>query len=213
MSESDQSEIIEDILSQARAEAEDIREKNTESLKRRRQSLEQQVARIQKDAEERTEEQVSRLRTQWQRNQALEERRIQLELQERLVRVVTEGAQNEISEMRGSDRYRSVLKDWTVEAVVGLGVKEAVVRCAPEDAGTLDRILPEVREAVAGLTDTQPDMSIAENKLPSGSVGVVVVDAEGRQAFSNRLKDRVRRSVNDIRRIVVEELFGEDQHE
>lgn len=210
MSDSDQSEIIQDILDQARQEAEEISRKNDESLKRRRESLDQQITQILKDTRDRTAQQVDRLKTQYERNQSLEERRIQLELQERIVTAVTDGARKDIAGVRGSGQYAEMIRDWTVEALLGLGSDTAEIRCAESDRKTIEGQMPAIRNTVKELTGTAPELSIADAPLAPESIGVVVVDATGRQAYSNRLEDRVRRAGDEIRRIVVEELFGEE---
>lgn len=200
-----QQQIIDDIRTQAEAEAEKIRTQHRESLEKRKKSLRGREESIAADAEERIAGGERDIRTRLERNTEQEERRILLELQERVIRAVIEKTKEKIVSLRDTDRYRVILKEWAVEAVIGLGLAQTegvVLRHAPEDRSVVDSVLEDV------VAECSTSIEIDNTALAPGTVGVMVLDEQGRRAYSNTLDDRVRRAEHGIHRIVVTRLFS-----
>lgn len=214
-------QIIEDILAQAQIATEEIRSRSRESLKQREVSLLDQEKRIADEAETRIATQESDIRRQSERHTDQEIRRIELELQDRTVREVTARTRRELTSIRERDteKYRKLLESWAAEAVLGLGLdstETAVLRCAPGDRTLLKGVLSGIREtlgsilrSVASGNRTAPEIKLDERELPAETMGVMALDGDGRRAFSNTLEDRLRRSAQDIHRIVITEIFTE----
>ncbi|MFA7567716.1 MAG: V-type ATP synthase subunit E family protein [Alkalispirochaeta sp.] len=216
-----QQQIIQDILSRATTEAQKISEDTDLSIARRREALEQREKEMADEARASVQRQTEAMKSRADRNSALQTRRIRLELQERVNREVTKRIRRRVVDLRGTDAYADLLREWTVEAVIGLGldVNEAegsargTIRCAAADQKLLSSLLPDVYKRVQELTGNSVVLEIDPTPLPEGdsTAGVVVTAANGRQAFSNRIDDRLRRFEHHIQTLVTQRLFSGDQ--
>jgi len=216
-----QQQIIQDILSRATTEAQKISEDTDLSIARRREALEQREKEMADEARASVQRQTEAMKSRADRNSALQTRRIRLELQERVNREVTKRIRRRVVDLRGTDAYADLLREWTVEAVIGLGldVNEAeesargTIRCAAADQKLLSSLLPDVYKRVQELTGNSVLLEIDPTPLPEGdsTAGVVVTAANGRQAFSNRIDDRLRRFEHHIQTLVTQRLFSGDQ--
>ena len=206
-----QQQIIDDILSQAKSEAELIRRQGSEALERRKVSLVESEARIAAEANARISGQESVIRNRWERNSVQEERRIQLELQDRTVKDVMSRVRERLSALSNTDDFEPILREWAIEAIVGLGLERgatAVLRSSERERARISAGVDDIRAKVEQITGGPVRVIQDTTALKEGTVGVVALDEAGKRAFSNTLDDRLRRSAQEIHRIVIMNVFS-----
>jgi vacuolar-type H+-ATPase subunit E/Vma4 len=137
---------------------------------------------------------------------ALESRKRWLALRGDLVREVEGRARLVLASFVHDASYPGLLRDWIVEAALGLGAEEAIVELSAEERPLVDEslLLSAMAEAKA-LGGVAVRLSKSEG---GGGQGVRLVAADGRRAFDNRVEARFRRRRAAIERLVQEELFG-----
>jgi vacuolar-type H+-ATPase subunit E/Vma4 len=214
MEEKIHTEIVEEILREAHREATGILQHGEESVSRRGEALERRLEEIARNADARATAEEDRLRAKYARTRAMEEKRIRLALNERVVQAVLDNVRETMQEWKSrrdgpDDRYGKIITAWAVEAVLGLGATPAGIRYAPEDRDVLVQSLEEIKNRYRSAAGQAGQISLSDDPLPAGTLGVVVVDASGRRAFSNRLEDRIRRSMDRIHRCVAEVVLKE----
>ncbi len=98
--------------------------------------------------------------------------------------------------------FSSILVSWIAEAAIGLDRKEAKVSFS-EKAPVTEEMLREAEALVRKDTGATLSLSLDTERL--SGVGVVVSSLDGKVSYNNQLEVRMRRYSRDIRRIVQEE--------
>ena len=98
--------------------------------------------------------------------------------------------------------FSSILVSWIAEAAIGLDRKEAKVSFS-EKAPVTEEMLREAEAIVRKDTGATLSLSLDTERL--SGVGVVVSSLDGKVSYNNQLEVRMRRYSRDIRRIVQEE--------
>lgn len=210
-----QQQIIEDIQAHVKKEADSITQQKVMSLVQRRKSMEQNLASITAEADAKIAEEENRINSRWARHILQEERRVNLALQDRVVRTVNDRAWSRLKILRENPEYSEFLRDWIIEAAIGLGYgldsggqqAEARIRCSRKDRNLIQIDLSEIQERFLALTNRPINLGFDKEVLPPDSIGIILIDAAGRIAYSNTLTDRFRRASQDIHRLVMERIF------
>jgi vacuolar-type H+-ATPase subunit E/Vma4 len=158
-----QKQIIDDIRNQVRIEIEDIEKQMETTRVDRREALDRKLAGIVKEAEQKIAEEKARVQARWTRVLEQEERRVHRTLQDRVIRQVTDRAKEQIRNLRESSDYPELLRQWIVEAAVGLGygiggagepedVPVARIRCESDDRPLIKKMLPVAEKSFRELT-------------------------------------------------------------
>jgi vacuolar-type H+-ATPase subunit E/Vma4 len=213
-------DLIEQIMREARSEAEKLRSEAARSAEDRRRTLERRLAEIERDAEKRINEERDRLGARTDGAIALAEQRARLRMEDRIYRAVEARTREAMGELRpapgsgANDDYRTLLRDWIVEAAIGLGAREAIVSCPVPDR---DTVAPRegrgaLDEATSELERLRHPVSLSFDAAREESgQGVVLRDSSGRRAFSNLVRDRIRRFRSELQRIVYHTVIeGQD---
>jgi len=202
-------ELVRRIMDEARAEAEKLRGEAERSVSDRRAALERRLREIEQTADERIAEARARLAASAEASIALVEGRAALRRESRIYRAAEERTREALRDLRGSEGYPSLLRDWIVEAALGLGGDRAIVSSPEADR---QYVALAVQEAAAELDRRGVRVSLTvDTERAEPGQGVVLRDADGRRAFSNLVDDRIRRSGVDLRRIVYHSVV-EGQH-
>jgi len=204
----DRDALLSGIREDAAGEAARIVQEAEAAAGRRLEAARAQGEELQREAGERAAAQGEALRRQGQASLRMEERRLQLKAREGLIAQVEQEVRRRLREMVGSKEYRRVLRDWIVEAAVGLNAPEASVNASAAERGALDeRLLREAESRVARLTGAKVSLSLAQGDPVVGQ-GIVLTAADGRVEFNNQVATRLLRAQSEIRKIVYKELFG-----
>jgi vacuolar-type H+-ATPase subunit E/Vma4 len=115
--------------------------------------------------------------------------------------------------MTGDENYRSVLVNWITEAAIGLGAESARINASKEERALIDdRMLSEIARSIQKETGRQISMTLSDAN-PLQSQGVVLTAADGHTAFNNQVRTRMLRNQREIRTLIYNTLFNDDQKE
>jgi len=206
--EDDQVQLTDEILEQARGEAQNILSEWESSRKNRKGELEKRLAKIAAEAEERIAREKERIDGRAEARIAMERRRAELRLRDSVYRRVEETARERMGQLIGDHEYDAILEGWIVEGCVGLGAQRAVINSSSQEREIVARVLPDAVKQASRLAGSEIEVAVSEDD-PIVGQGIVLVSDDGRTGYSNRVADRIRRRRGVIRRIVHERIFGD----
>lgn len=215
----DAKQIIDGILEDARAEAEKIRSEAESRVEDRRMLLSGRVQRIKDDAVAEAKKRIEEVRRctdaeidRAQRRNDLARRRdviaaVEAEVRRRFL-VLSRGDHGETA--AGDRDYTEILKEWIVEGAIGLEGTQFIVSAASGEKTTVESVIPDAARKATDLSGREIHLEVAEE--PHGETpGVVVSSPDGRTLYDNRIDARMRRHQSEIRRIIYDMLFSENQ--
>jgi len=206
-------DLIEGIKRDAEAEVATIREETERYAAQRRDSAAEQAAAILREAEVKAEAQAQAVIKNAESKASVERKKYALQVKDRVIQETMDLARAKCAELTGSPDYRRILRDWIVEAAVGLSVDRAVVNASKEELPLVTaELLREAADAVESITGKRMEMTVAEND-PLPAQGVVLTAAGGRLAYNNQVPTRFLRSQTVIRKLIYSTLFDENDAE
>jgi len=206
-------DLIEGIKRDAEAEVATIREETERYAAQRRDSAAEQAAASLREAEVKAEAQAQAVIKNAESKASVERKKYALQVKDRVIQETMDLARAKCAELTGSPDYRRILRDWIVEAAVGLSVDRAVVNASKEELPLVTaELLREAADAVESITGKRMEMTVAEND-PLPAQGVVLTAAGGRLAYNNQVPTRFLRSQTVIRKLIYSTLFDENDAE
>jgi vacuolar-type H+-ATPase subunit E/Vma4 len=200
-STSRETSLLEGIISEAREEASRLLDEAKEQAKSKRSSAEAEGKRILSEAERRSEEQRSAILKEAESSTAAEARRITLRGREKLYDRVMTLLRERMRKFAAGDEYPRILRDWIIEAVLGLGSETVVIEAPRRERSILsEEFLTETTRAIRELTGRETSLSVTDAESGDGNPGITVYNETRNLAFDNRLEARIRRRRREIMR-------------
>ena len=203
---SGKSQLLSGIERDAVAEAAEIVRKAELQAEERQKNAQAQAAGVRDEATRKAQETVRGITRQGEQAASVETRRMALKVREEISRRVLDESSKRLAELVGTPAYREVLREWIVEAALGLNVPEAeVLASGPEMARIDEALLAEAVRRVKSISgvDVVLRRSAAQ---PLQGQGVVLTAGNGRTAFNNQVATRVERYQSEIRKLIYEAL-------
>ncbi len=205
------SSLLEGISRDVERQIREMEEEAESYARSRRESAEGQARDILRRAQEAADAQRQALVRNAQSKAAIERRKAELRINDRIIRETLDQARGAVAEALGKPGYAKVLRDWIVEAAVGLSVPEARVNASREELPLItDALLGEAEREVQALTGKSVRLSRVEGD-PLPVQGVVLTAEEGRVAYNNQVPTRFLRSQTEIRKRIQAALFDENK--
>jgi vacuolar-type H+-ATPase subunit E/Vma4 len=190
------------ILSEANAEAEQIKNDARARADAIRQQAEKQAAAERAEILERAEQEAERIRSQVVATSQLKARTRQLEHREKLLQTVFDSARQQLPSVEEWSDYEEIALSLLREAVVQLRSQQAVVRA---DKAMVNLLANGVLEKIS--TELNVPLTLGDT-LEKGT-GVVVETPDGHINYDNTLETRLARLQNSLRSPVHHILMGE----
>ncbi|HEQ72545.1 MAG TPA: hypothetical protein ENN69_08655 [Spirochaetia bacterium] len=209
----DQGKLIEDIREDAAKEAAQILADAERTAEERKKVFERQIAELKTEAEKSVAEQIALLEKNLAATFSVEKRRITLHARDRIFKEIMERIERRFFEKIKEKNYPQVLLGWITEAAIGLGAPEAVINASASERPLIDKkLLERARAKVKELThrDTVLTLSAEPPLLPQG---IVLSSADGRTAFNNQVRTRLKRNQSRIQKLIYDRLLGEEGEE
>ncbi len=200
-----ETELIRGIEEQTEKEILTLREEAERLERDRTAKADIEIEATRREIDERVETQQRRIDRAAKAAVATECHKIALEARERFFDQVSESVLERLRELTGSERYGDILKNWIVEAAIGLAAEKAMVSCSPPERDLCRKALPAAVKEASELIGRKIDLALSDTDARGGQ-GVVLTAASGRTAFNNQVRTRMLRRETAIRRIVYEEL-------
>lgn len=197
------------IIENAKTEAEKILGDARRSVDEKRKAGEVQIGVLKKQTDTKIAQQLEAIAKRNKQAIAMEKRRRALREQEHLFELVLETVSKTLDSMVDAAEYRDVLKDWVVEAALGLHISKAHVNVSKREQHVIDEhFLHEAEqqlEAIAGWKTTL-NKSTADPLLVQG---VVLTSVDRRIAFNNQVPTRLSRIESEIKNLIYTELSAD----
>jgi vacuolar-type H+-ATPase subunit E/Vma4 len=208
---SDKPELLQTILAEAEDEAGRIVTEARATAEARRKTCETQCRQIEEDAEKNAVERENAIKRLVSSRIEVESRRERLKAREEAGRAAIEAARERLGALVGKPEYKTILRGWIAEAAVGLGEPEAEVNASAAERVLLDDgLLREVSALVRETTGREVTLKTSAEQPLIGQ-GIVLTATGGHVAFNNQVSTRIMRAQSDIRRLIHDRLFGDEQ--
>lgn len=196
------------IEADARQEEEQLLAKAAQQAADKRKYGGQKAASILAEARERAEKQTAELLRKENSAVDLEIKRSALKLRDGVVRELMRRVEERMKTRVAEPGYRDVLRDWMVEAARGLAVDVATVNASAAEREQIDdALLQEVMERL----DRRVVLTLADS-APLDQQGVVLTSADGRMAYNNQVRTRIRRHRQAVQELIHEHLFEQREN-
>ena len=195
--------LIAGIEADAREEEERLLAEAEKQAAEKRKYGAQKIETLQAETRKRAEKQAEEIKSRMDSNVELELRRRALRLRDAILQDLMNRVEERMKTHITAPGYRDVLVNWIVEAARGLNVDAAAVNAGAGERELLDDAL--LREAKEKL-DNKVELTLSEAD-PLGLQGVVLSSADGRLAYNNQVRTRIRRHQREINDLVHETLF------
>ena len=209
--ENGKEKLIAGITRDARKEADLIISETEKTVEGRMAAARKQAEAIRTETKTKIEEQTGEIQKKSAMSIATETRRIQLNIQKALLNRIIEEAELKIEKQIKENSYRKILKNWIVEAALGLSVEEAEINASKKEIDIIDgKLIEEAVEEIKTITGRAITLKKAAAK-PLIPQGVVLSSADGKTAFNNQVHVRILRYQSEIRSLVNKRLFSGDR--
>jgi vacuolar-type H+-ATPase subunit E/Vma4 len=191
------------IEDEARQEEEKILAEARQQAADKRKYGDQKIETLLDDTRRRAEQQAGEIRRRMASTVELEVRRRSLRLRDTVLQDLMKRVEERMKTRIETPGYRTVLRDWIVEAARGLSVEAAEVNTGTEERALIDDAL--LREAME-ILEHKVKLTLS-NADPLNGQGVVLISTDGRLAFNNQVRTRIRRHRREIQQLVHDALF------
>jgi len=141
----------------------------------------------------------------------LEVKRLSMHARDAVMQDITGRVEAKLNSMIDSPDYKSILTDWIAEAAAGLGADAAQVNASDREKPLIDdKLLALAAQNAAERTGKPVTLTLSDAR-PLKSQGVVLTATDGRTAFNNQVKTRMMRKQREIRTLIYNALFADDQ--
>ena len=202
----DKSGLLDEIRKKGGEESRAIREEARKTAEQKQAAAEAQAERIKAEARERAEARAQSLRKTKLANLAMEKKRIRLHQNEEIMQLVIGRTVGSLEDKTGTPEYLRALEEWAVEACLGLGTDTAVLETSEKERKYFDgSTLEKIRKAVRDRGGPRMDLSLSQEA--GTGIGIVARSPDGRLVYDNRVRTRIRRHKNTLRKIIHRELI------
>jgi len=206
----EQHALADGIFAEAHEQAESIQAEWKQSHDARKAALKKRIDDLESETSKLIEREQERINDRTTAQIEMEQNRANLRLQDSAYRDVELRAAEKLRSLVGSDRYRVILRNWIVEAGVGLAAERAIVNCSAAERPVTQEVLPSAEKEISERLDRSVKAVLSDEE-PVEEQGVVLISEDGQTGYGNRVSDRLRRRRNLIRGIVHDSLFGVDE--
>jgi vacuolar-type H+-ATPase subunit E/Vma4 len=204
-------ELISGLQSDARAEEEQIIKEAEKQAAEKRKYAEKKIEAVLKDAEREAQKRAEAVRRKALSAVELELKRHALANRSAIVRDITERVEKKLVSMTGDENYKSVLRNWIVEAFIGLGADSAEINASKNERELIDeQLLSQAAERIHDQTGKQAQLKLSDDQ-PLKSQGVILTASNGHTAFNNQVKTRMLRKQREIRKLINDSIFTGNQ--
>ncbi len=206
--EEEKNPLIATILADAENEAARIVAQAEKSGELQRVQAEKRAAAIVEQAKADGTAQAERKIAQVQATLEMEKKRMELQRKASISNYLLQRLDARFREIVDTHRYREFLKQWLVEAVVGLERPWAEVVTSPLDP-IHQSLISEVMEESSRLLGYSVTLVVAEEKDPTMQ-GVMVYSKDRKTAYNNTVATRTKRYATEMYRIIHQAVLGVD---
>ncbi len=208
--EKGKSELISGIEKDARKRADEIIDEARKRAEEKLRFAKQKVKSILDEADARAKERSESIKKKALSGMSLEAKRRFMKLRDRALQTVITSACEKLGDLVQKPGYKNVLKDWIVEAAVGLGSDSAVIHTSETEKKLIDsKLIHAAENEVKKITGRPVSLSMSDDP-PLAEQGVLLSSSDWKTAFNNQVSTRLLRKQRDTQVQVYKVLFGDD---
>jgi vacuolar-type H+-ATPase subunit E/Vma4 len=199
-----------EILTQSKSEAESI-------LDQAKKEHDRQINQAKKEADKEREQllkdgqvQASGIRKKILSNVKLEVKKLQLDTREKAIIQIFQNLTDRLNDYRGHSDYIQFLKECIVEAVVALPgdrIQLCVGKKEKQLLGT--KTLHSIENQITDRSKRKVTLNITDDFIDEG--GVLAFTADKRMRFDNRFSAQLHRVEDEMRLMIVREVFEQEK--
>ena len=195
------------IIEDAKRQAEEILNDAEKQAEEKIRFAKKQAESIIKEAEQKAEAQISTLKKRYESFIELEKKKRKIKLRENVFNMVIDGVRKRLKSLIEKPEYRGILKNWMIEASVGLGEKEGIIRTSRDEHRIIDEsLIKEVEGELKSKYGLKIKLQLdRENFLQNQ--GVMIFSKDGKKAFNNEVSTRILRKQRKIQQIIYDYLL------
>ncbi len=208
--EKGKSELISGIEKDARERAGEIIDEARKRAEEKLRFAKQKVKSILNEADVRAKERSESIKKKVLSGMSLETKRRSVMLRDSVLQAVITMAREKVSDLVQKPGYKNVLKDWIIEAAIGLGSESAVIHTSKAEKKLIDsRLIHAIENEVKKITGRPILLSLSDDP-PLAGQGVLLSSSDGKTAFNNQVLTRLLRKQRDIQIQVYKVLFDDN---
>lgn len=196
------------ILSDAKKEAEDIIKEAENKAAQKREQAAKEAESTFNDIVKKAEEDAGHISKRILAGVNLEAKQLTLRGREQLISFIFDKAKERIEKMRGSEDYRYFLKNLALEGIPVLSAQNILLYVKKEDRGIItEDFLKDISAEIEEKQGLKVSMVLSETSIKE--TGVTLESSDGSVVFNNTVEERIKRFRDELRIIIVREVFGE----
>gem|GEM_PF-6688776 len=199
--------LLDGILKQAELDSHDILQKAEKTIEEKTNALEAGISRIKSEMDSKIAAKLSELEKRADSAVKAELRRQNLRNRKKVNSAVNKSFYEKIEEQISTDQYNNFLIKLIAEGAIAVNDDSPVVSCSFREKVT-DDVLSEAERLIETKTGKKIKLGFVEETKLSGQ-GIVVESSNGRIAYNNQIKSRLRRFDEDIKMIIINGLAKE----
>ena len=198
----------EELINKARADAKKIIEDAKKQAGEKIRFAESRAKSIIEEAQKKAEEQIKNLEKKYQSFIELEKKKRKIKLRENVYELVIDGVKKRLREMIEEPGYRDILKNWIIEAGIGLFEEKAILRSSESECKLIDEeLLREAKNVLKEKFGLKIDIEVDRKNYIKGQ-GIILYSEDERRAFNNEVNTRILRKNREIQSIIYDSLLS-----
>lgn len=211
--EQEKTALISGIEADARAEEQRLLADARAQAAEKKNYAQQKIDAILNEAKSKAAEQAETIQRKAISGVELEIKRRSLQARDSLMQDIMDRVAKKLESTIDSPGYETVLTDWIVEAIIGLGADAAQVNASQRERHLIDRaMLERAREKARSQTGKQVTLTLTDAPPLKGQ-GVTLTTMDGRMAFNNQVRTRMLRKQRQMQKLIYDWLFAGHREE
>lgn len=197
--------LLKEIEQKAQEEAREIIRQAEAQAEQKKKAAQAKGERRKKEAEERVEERVAQLKKHNQASIGVKKKQVRLRQNEKIIERVLNKVEEEIEKRLDGGNYPRVLRDWIVEAVLGIDADRVIISVSSKERPLItEEFLKEVEKRAGDLRGSSVTVTLSEED--ERDYGVRVLSEDGRTEYRNQVETRLNRSRAAYRKLIFQKL-------
>jgi len=209
--EKDKAALISGIETEARIEGQEIIKEAQKQADEKRKYAEKKIESLLNEARKEAEQKAEKVKSKILSSMKLEVRRQNMRARDAVMQDIIDKVEKKLFTMISDTNYRSVLINWIAEAAIGLDAQAAQINASEKERILIDNnLLSEAKEKIHAQSGKKVELTLSGGQ-PLKSQGIVLTAADGRTAFNNQVKTRMLRNQRQIRNLIYNTIFADNQ--
>lgn len=204
--------LLQEIEQKAREEAQEVIRQAKNQGEQKKKAAQAKGERRKKEAEERAQERAAEIKKHNQASIGVKRKQIHLRQNEEIIERVLSEVEEEIERRLEGEDYPRVLRDWAVEAVLGIDEDRVSIAVSAEERPLISvDFLRETERRASDLRGGSVSITLSDEN--EDDYGVRAFSEDGRMEYRNQVRTRLNRNQADYRKLIFRKLGIEGKND